>query len=81
MKSSYLDLVDVNLAILLPQLLIRLLHRIYSRHRIPQVVRRENGRLHVECLLLYLGELALVHLLLLQCAQSPLFDGSLHKEL
>ena len=77
MKDTYLDLVNINLAVLLLELLVRLLHRIDRRHCIPQVLRRERGGFHVERLLRELCELRLVHSLLLQCPERTLLDGVL----
>lgn len=74
---AYLNLVDVNLAVLLAQFLVRLLHRVHGRHGVPQVLRSKSRGFHVESLLAELSELVLVHTLLLESAKSAFLDGIL----
>lgn len=71
---AHLDLANVDLAVLLAQVLVRLRHGVKRHHGIAQVLRRERGALDVEGLLRELGELRLVHALLLEGAQGPLLD-------
>lgn len=77
--TKYLNLINVYLPVLLPQFLIGRLHSIHSGHRVAEIVCGEDGRFHVECLLLDLSELRLVHLLLLQCTQCSLFYSRLER--
>lgn len=65
-KHADLDLVDVNLAVLLLQFLVRLLHGIHRGHRITKVLGCKGGRLHIKRLLDKLRKLGLVHPFLLQ---------------
>jgi hypothetical protein len=72
--ATHLDLVNVDLAVLLLELLVRRLHRVDGRHRVPEVLRRERGALHVERLLGELRELLLVQPLLLERPERALLD-------
>jgi hypothetical protein len=72
--AAHLNLTDVNLAVLLAELLVRLRHRVERHHGVAQVLRRERGALDVEGLLRELRELRLVHALLLERAQGALLD-------
>jgi len=76
-KTTHLDLVDVDLAVLLLELLVGRLHGVDGRHRVAQVLGCEGGLLHVERLLLQLADLSLVQLLLLEDAQRALLHGAL----
>ena len=75
--NAYFYLVNIYFSVLLLDLFICSLHRVYSGHSIPQILGYERSRLHVEGLLLKLSNLALVHLLLLEGPQCSLLNGAL----
>jgi len=60
-----LDLINVDLAVLFPHLLVRDLHGVDGGHGVPEVVGGERGALHVKRLLCQLRDLGFVHAFLL----------------